>query len=67
LDNKLAIIQNQLIRQASGDTFNPTRELFSYEDANKRSKKLAKNIIQTFRHAYNIEGVPKKDIKEKDE
>jgi hypothetical protein len=67
LDNRLRIIQNQMIRQASDNPFNPTHELFSYDEGREKSKKLALHIINTFRHAYNIEGNVDKEKKEKEE
>jgi hypothetical protein len=66
LNNRLGIIQNQLIRQASDNPLDPTHDLFSYEEANERSKNLAKNIIATFKHACNIEGNLNNDKKEEE-
>ncbi|HJU58675.1 MAG TPA: hypothetical protein VJ583_02925 [Nitrososphaeraceae archaeon] len=67
LDNRLGIIQNQLIRQVSDNPFNPTHELFSPEEANERSKNLAWNIIASFIHKYDIEKNLNNDKKKKEE
>jgi hypothetical protein len=67
LDNKLGMIQNQLIRQASNNPFNPTNEVFYYDEDRERSKKWPRNVVATFRHKYDIEGSLDKDKKEKDE
>jgi hypothetical protein len=56
-----------LLRQASDNQFNPTNELFSYEEAKEKTKNLTRNIVATFTHAYNKEGTQNNDKKEEEE
>ena len=56
-----------MIRQESDNPFSSTYELYSYEGGRERSKKLAIDIIKTFRHAYDLERKAEKVKKEKKE